>query len=148
MLSLRIVLRPVEMMGDGKGMKPNETLSVKIVCLVDDDPAVIKSVGRLLTSDGFGVRAFSEPSNFLAYVAEHPVPLVILDVWMEEMSGLEVQSKLSKLSPLTRVIIITGRKDPAVEKVAVQFGASSFFIKPFDDEEFLQAVRSALSVDA
>ena len=40
------------------------------------------------------------------------------------------------------------RKDAAVEKVAAQFGASSFFIKPFDDEEFLQAVRSALSVDA
>ena len=148
MFSLRSVLRPVEITGDGRGMKGNEILPVQIVCLVDDDPAVIKSVGRLLTSDGFGVRAFSEPSNFLAYVAEHQVPLVILDVWMEEMSGLEVQAKLSKLSPRTQVIVITGRKDPAVEKVAAQFGASSFFIKPFDDEEFLQAIRSALAVDA
>ncbi len=148
MSSLRIGFRSIKMTGDGQGMKPNETFPVQIVCLVDDDPAVIKSVGRLLASDGFGVQTFSEPSNFLAYVAEHPVPLVILDVWMGEMSGLEVQSKLSRLSPHTRVIVITGRKDPAVEKTAAQFGASGFFIKPFDDEEFLQAVRSAFSVDA
>jgi len=129
-------------------MNPNETLPLQNVCLVDDDPAVIKSVGRLLTSDGFGVQTFSEPSNFLAYVAEHPVPLAILDVWMGEMSGLEVQSKLSRVSPHTRVIVITGRKDPAVQKTAAQFGAMGFFTKPFDDEEFLRAVRSALAVGA
>jgi two-component system response regulator FixJ len=129
-------------------MNPNEILARQNVCLVDDDPAVIKSVGRLLASDGFGVQTFDEPRKFLAYAAEHPVPLVILDVWMGEISGLEVQAKLSRVSPLTRVIIITGRKDPAVEKTAAQFGASRFFTKPFDDEEFLQAVRTAFSVGA
>ena len=123
-------------------MNSNETLPLQNVCLVDDDPAVIKSVGRLLSSDGFGVHTFSEPGNFLAYVAEHPVPLVILDVWMGEMSGLEVQSKLSRVSPHTRVIVIT------VQKTAAQFGAMGFFTKPFDDEEFLRAVRSALAVGA
>jgi|SRR5437870_9613682 len=84
----------------------------EIVCLVDDDPAVLKSVGRLLASDGFSVRAFNKPKKFLVHVRAHPVPLVVLDIWMEEMSGLEVQAQLSALSPDTRVIIITGRQVP------------------------------------
>ena len=126
-------------------MKPNEMPSAQIVCLVDDDRAVLKSIGRLLASAGFEVRSFSEPENFLAYVAEHPVDLVILDIWMEQMNGLEVQARLSKVSPHTRVIIITGCKDATTEKTAARFGASGFFTKPFDDEEFLRGVRAALS---
>ena len=126
-------------------MQPNEIPATQIVCLVDDDPAVLKSIGRLLNSAGFEVRAFSEPKKFLAHVAEHPVALVILDIWMEQMNGLEVQAELSKVSPRTRVIIITGCKDATTEKTAAQFGASGFFTKPFDDEEFLRGVRAALS---
>ena len=60
-------------------------------------------------------------------------------------AGLEVQAKLAKLSPRTRVIIMTGRKDPGAKQTAMEFGAAAFFIKPFDDEEFLRAVRRALS---
>ncbi len=54
--------------------------SSEIVCLVDDDPAVLKSIGRLLASDGFSVRAFNKPKKFLAHVQAHPVPLVVLDI--------------------------------------------------------------------
>ena len=126
-------------------MKPNETVATEIVCIVDDDPGVLTSIGRLLASDGLAVRPFREPESFLAHVKTHSVPLVILDIWMEKMTGLEVQAKLSKLSPQTRVIIMTGRKDPAAQQAAMQFGATAFFTKPFDDEEFLTAVRTALA---
>ena len=129
-------------------MTPNEPAAAEIVCLVDDDAAVLKSIGRLLASDGLAVRAFNEPESFLAHVKTHSVPVVVLDIWMEQMTGLEVQAKLSKLSPSTRTIIMTGRKDPAAEQTAMQFGATAFFIKPFDDEEFLCAVRAALSAKA
>ena len=129
-------------------MKPNETVTTEIVCLVDDDPAVLKSIGRLLASDGFAVQSFNEPTKFLVYVAEHRVPLVILDIWMEEMNGLEVQARLSKISPRTQVIVITGRKDTAVEQTALGSGAAGFFTKPFDDEQFLGAVRNALAAGA
>ena len=63
---------------------------------------------------------------------------------MEQMTGLEVQAKLARISPNTRVIIMTGRKDPGAEQTAKDFGAVAFFLKPFDDEEFLAAVHSAL----
>jgi Response regulator containing CheY-like receiver, AAA-type ATPase, and DNA-binding domains len=78
------------------------------------------------------------------HVEANPVALVILDVWMEQMTGLEVQAKLSRISPGTRVIIMTGRKDPGAEKTALDFGAVAFFLKPFDSEEFLAAVHRAL----
>src|SRR4051794_4382738 len=116
----------------------------EIVFLVDDDAGVLTSIGRLLASDGFAVRSFREPREFLAHVEANPVPLVILDVWMEQMTGLEVQATLSRISPSTRVIIMTGRKDPGAEKTALDFGAVAFFLKPFDGEEFLAAVHRAL----
>ncbi len=127
-------------------MTSNESATAEIVCLVDDDQAVLKSVARLLASDGFQVRSFNEPEKFLDYIQTRPVSIAVLDIWMGQISGLEVQAKLAKLSPQTRVIIMTGRKDPGVEQTAREFGAFAFFIKPFDDQMFLDAVRSALSV--
>jgi FixJ family two-component response regulator len=55
---------------------------------------------------------------------------------MEQMTGLEVQTELLKVSPLTHVIIITGRRDPTAERNAEQAGATAFFTKPFDDKNF------------
>ena len=129
-------------------MTPDEPISGKTVCLVDDDAAVLTSIGRLLASDGLGVHSFNDAESFLKQMETLSVPLVILDIWMEKMTGLEVQAKLAKLSPRTRVIIMTGRKDPGAKETAMEFGATAFFIKPFDDEEFLGAVRHALSSHA
>jgi len=100
----------------------------------------------LLASDGFSVRSFNKPKSFLAHVQAHPVPVVVLDIWMDEMSGLEVQANLSALSPGTRVIIITGRKDPSAKLTALHLGVVAFFTKPFDGTQFLTAVRGALAM--
>ena len=127
-------------------MTPSEKIPADVVCLVDDDPAVLKSIGRLLASDGFSVRSFDKPKSFLDYVRTNRVPVVVLDVWMEQMSGLEVQEQVSTLSPRTRVIIITGRDDPAAKQSALQMGVTAFFTKPFDDDQFLNAVRGALAM--
>ncbi len=127
-------------------MTSSEKSDAEIVCLVDDDLSVLKSIERLLASDGFSVRAFNKPKEFLTYVQAHAVPLVVLDIWMEEMSGLEVQAQLSALSPQTRVIIITGREDQTAKLAALQSGVIAFFTKPFDDDQFLNAVRGALAM--
>jgi FixJ family two-component response regulator len=127
-------------------MTPVEKSDAEIVCLVDDDLSVLKSIERLLASDGFSVCAFNKPKEFLTYVQAHAVPLVVLDIWMEEMSGLEVQAQLSALSPQTRVIIITGREDQTAKLAALQLGVIAFFTKPFDDDQFLNAVRGALAM--
>jgi len=127
-------------------MTSGEKSDAEIVCLVDDDPSVLKSIQRLLLSDGLAVRSFNKPKEFLSHVQTHSVPVVVLDIWMEGMSGLEIQERLSGFSPGTRVIIITGRDDPAAKLAALQFGVIAFFTKPFDDDQFLNAVRSALAM--
>jgi len=125
-------------------MTSSEKSDTEIVCLVDDDLSILKSIERLLASDGFSVRAFNKPKEFLTHVQAHTVPLVVLDIWMEEMSGLEVQAQLSALSPQTRVIIITGREDQTAKRTAFHLGVAAFFTKPFDNDQFLSAVCRAL----
>jgi len=114
-----------------------------VVCLVDDDASVRKSVARFLESSGFKVDAFSEPEAFLGYLAAHSVPVAILDIWMENMTGMELLAHLCARSPKTRVIFITGHEDHAAEATVRQAGAFAFFIKPFDNKRFLAAVRDA-----
>lgn len=128
-------------------MTPTEKPSPEIVCLVDDDSAVLRSIGRLLASDGFSARSFDKPKDFLAHVHTHAVPVVVLDILMGEMNGLEVQAQISALSPATRVIMITGREDYKVKETALRAGAVAFFSKPFDDSKFPRAFGSRSRAD-
>jgi FixJ family two-component response regulator len=117
----------------------------QVVCLVDDDPSVRRSVGRLLESDGFKVLAFSRPQLFLDFVANNPVQVAVLDIWMDQMTGMELLAHLSARSPKTKNIFITGHEDPAARATVMTAGAFAFFLKPFDDAKFLEAVRSAFA---
>jgi FixJ family two-component response regulator len=125
-------------------MKPPEAPAPRTICLVDDDTSVLKAVGRLLTSTGYIVQPFSEAVPFLGYISANRVDLVVLDIWMKQMTGLEVSRRLCLLSPQTRTIIITGLEDLTVESIATQVGPVGFFLKPSDDEQFLGAVYHAL----
>jgi len=116
-----------------------------VVCLVDDDPSVRRSVGRLLESDGFKVLAFSQPQLFLDFVTNNSVAVAVLDIWMDQMTGMELLAHLSARSPLTKNIFITGHEDPAARATVMNAGAFAFFLKPFDDARFLEAVRSAFA---
>jgi two-component system response regulator HydG len=120
-------------------------LNTDVICLLDDDPSVLKAVARLLSSAGWQAQQFSDPEEFLVYAKVHRAPVAVIDVWMPLMSGLEVQSRLRELSPSTRVIIFTGKDDPLVRSTALNAGASAFFVKPFDDEELLTSIRLALA---
>ena len=114
------------------------------VCLVDDDQSVLRSMEYLLASDGLKVRAFNKPEEFLAHAARYPVSVVVTDVWMEGVTGLEILARMCALTPRPRVIVITAREDLAARATAMQIGPVAFFMKPFNDEKFLTAVRDAL----
>jgi two-component system response regulator HydG len=116
-----------------------------VVYVLDDDPSVLKSIGRLLVSEGFQCCTFHDPDIFLESVMINAIPVVILDVWMEGVTGLEVQSKLQRVSPRTRVIIMTGRTDGGVRQTAMKMGASAFLVKPFGDWELINAIEVALT---
>jgi len=121
------------------------TSNAFVICLLDDDPSVLKGLGRLFSSVGLHAGTFSDPQKFLDYVRVHRPTVALVDVCMPQMSGLEVQSRLRELSPSTRIIIFTGKDDPRVRSTALNAGASAFLSKPFDDEELLTAVRLALA---
>ncbi len=118
--------------------------AIKPICILDDDFSVLNSLRELLDSDGLEARTFANPDQFLTYACEHRVKLAVLDVWLPQMTGVDVQERLRKVSPETLVIIITGREEPAIRVAAMEAGAFGFLGKPFDDEVFLTLVRRAL----
>jgi two-component system, LuxR family, response regulator FixJ len=113
------------------------------VFLLDDDSSVLKSTGRLLDSGGWKVAVFTDPIEFLEQAAMHSPDVAVIDMLMPEMSGLEVQTRLRRLSPSTRVIVLTAKDDPSIRRTAMNAGASAFFIKGVESGEFLAGIRAA-----
>jgi len=122
----------------------HKTHAAEVICLVDDDTSVRKSISRLLESDGFSVLAFSDSGSFLSHIDTHRVRLVVLDIWRDRMIGMKFLAQLNTRSPGTRVIFITGHEDRDAEPTVMQAGAFAFFTKPLDDAQFLAAVHRAL----
>src|SRR5437667_2700698 len=97
------------------------------VWLLDDDPSVLKATGRLLASAGWEVERFIDPDAFLRHAEIHHPRVVVIDMWMPRMDGLEVQRRLSEISPSTRVIVLTANDDRIVRWKALAAGAAAFF---------------------
>jgi FixJ family two-component response regulator len=111
--------------------------------LLDDDPSILKSTGRLLDSAGWKVEAFTDPIAFLERASTHCPDVAVIDILMPEMNGLEVQTQLRRVSPSTRVIVLTAKDDPSVHRMAMIAGASAFFIKGVESGEFLAGIKAA-----
>jgi len=118
-------------------------LNNETVYLLDDDSSILKSTGRLLDSAGWRVETFTDPIAFLNQAAKHCPDVAVIDIIMPEMNGLEVQTRLRRVSPSTRVIVLTAKDDPSVRQIAINRGASAFFIKGVDSNEFLAGLSAA-----
>jgi len=116
------------------------------ICVLDDDLSMLKALDRLLKGEGFRVEKFNNPTAFLSAMERNGCTVAILDVWMPEMNGLDVQLALQRDSPETRIIFISGRDDPSVRQAALSAGAFGFLSKPFDDETLLELVHKAIAV--
>ena len=113
------------------------------VYLLDDDTSILKATRRLLDSAGWKVEAFTDPIRFLEHAAMHCPDLAVIDILMPEMNGLEVQARLRRVSPSTRVIVLTAKDDPSVRLRAMNAGASAFFVKGVESCDFLAGVKAA-----
>lgn len=116
-----------------------------VICVLDDDSSVLNAVVRLLSLVGWRVKEFSDPEEFLLHVKLYGAAVAIVDVWMPQMNGLEVQSRLRDLSPSTQVIIFTGKDDSEVRATALNAGAAAYLTKPLDADQLLNAIRFALA---
>ena len=115
------------------------------VCLLDDDPSVVKATSRLLSSAGWEVDAFTDPLEFLRHAETCQPKVVVLDILMPRMNGLEVQKRLRTISPSSRVIVLTSKDDASVRTEAMKTGAVGFFLKPVEENEFLAGIKAAFS---
>jgi FixJ family two-component response regulator len=129
---------------DTKGL-PLSASACDGIWLLDDDVSMLKALGRLMNSAGFIVEKFNHPATFLARLEHAPCRVAVLDVWMPQMNGLEVQAWLRRESPETRIIFISGRDDPLVRQAALEAGAVAFLAKPFEDEVLVELIHKAVA---
>jgi two-component system response regulator FixJ len=122
--------------------------SDRIVHVVDDDAAVLQSVSFLLASDAFPVRVYDSAVSFFERIGEVTGGCIVTDVRMPEIDGLEFMKRLKSRGIMLPVIVMTGHADVALAVEAMKEGAVEFLEKPFDDTNFLSAVRAALQVHA
>src|SRR5438445_11652938 len=128
---------------DAKG-SPLNASSCDSIWLLDDDVSMLKALGRLMRSAGLIAEKFSDPVAFLERLKHGRCRVAILDVWMPQMNGLEVQARVRRDSPETRIIFITGRDDPPALQTALDAGAFAFLAEPFEDEVLVKAIHKAL----
>ena len=119
----------------------SETL---VICVVDDDPSVRSSLGRLFESVGLGVETFSDAESFLLHEARQPSQVVVLDFAMPGMNGLEVLRVLRQRGSQQPAIFLTAHTDLTLREMASQAGVFAFYDKPFDPDALIQSVHDAL----
>jgi FixJ family two-component response regulator len=117
------------------------------IFLVDDDPAVLKGLARVLRSAGLEVATFNSPSDFLEQHDPSAPGCLVLDVAMPGLNGLELQAALREKGSWIPIIFLTGRGDIPMSVRAMKGGAVDFLTKPVDDERLLKAVDAALKQD-
>lgn len=116
-----------------------------IVFVIDDDPSVRGAVGRLLKSVGLRVEAFASAEEFLRQPIPDAPSCVILDLCIPGLDGLGAQHALAERNVSPPVVFITGHGDIPLSVRAMKAGAVDFLSKPFNNQDLLDAVRSALT---
>ncbi|CAO3454599.1 response regulator transcription factor [Azospirillum largimobile] len=116
------------------------------VFILDDDDAIRDSLEVLLECAGFRVESFSTPLGFLESGAPARPGCLLVDVRMPQMSGLDVQERLTRGGHAMPVVVMTGHGDVPLAVRAMKAGAVDFVEKPFEEEALLAAVRSALAL--
>jgi FixJ family two-component response regulator len=122
-----------------------ETASTVLV--IDDDPDLRASIGRLLRSLGIDVRLFASVADFLTADPPDGPACLVLDIRMPGQSGLDLQQELAQLGRERPIIFITGYGDIPMSVQAMKRGAIEFLTKPFRDQDLLDAIQLGLARD-
>ena len=114
------------------------------IFIVDDEPAVLAALDRMLRASGYEVSTFSSPSAFLGLAPTEGVGCVLMDLSMPEMSGLEVQEAMRHKGIAMPIIFLSAYGDVPSTARAMREGAIDFLVKPVGEEQLIAAIRRAL----
>jgi two-component system response regulator ChvI len=113
------------------------------IALIDDDRNITTSVSILLEAEGYSTRIYNDGEAGLAGVLEKRPDLIVLDIKMPRMDGMEVLTKLRQKSE-TPVIFLTSKDDEIDEAIGLRLGADDYITKPFSQRLLLERIRAVL----
>src|ERR1700679_745991 len=114
------------------------------VVVVDDDVSVRESLELLIRNEGWEPALFESAQEFLARLPTVAANCLILDVNLPDLSGLDIQQRITSEKSSTPIIFITGYGDIPTSVRAMKAGAAEFLTKPLDDEVMIGAIREAV----
>jgi FixJ family two-component response regulator len=113
------------------------------IVIVDDDPAVLKALARLLGAHSFATRTYLSAPQFLASLPEGLPDCLIADLQMPDMTGLELQLTLARRGVQIPIIIITAHDEAGMRERCKSAGAIAYLAKPVSDTSLFAAIASA-----
>jgi two-component system, OmpR family, response regulator ChvI len=113
------------------------------IALVDDDRNILTSVTMALEAEGFKVKTYNDGETALAGLLESLPQLVVLDIKMPRMDGMEVLSRLREKSKIP-VIFLTSRDDEVDEVIGLRMGADDYIKKPFSQRLLIERIKTLL----
>ena len=119
---------------------------MKSILVVDDDPLIRKTLSSHLSKEGFEVILAEDGEEGLRKFEESPVELVILDIRLPDMNGLEVLLKLREKSENAQIIIMTAYDDMKTTVEAIKLGAFEYLVKPLDFVELDLTINKAFRI--
>lgn len=124
--------------------QPSDAGRAPSILVVDDNKGVLEFLLLLLSKHGLSVIGAASGGECLGIVKTRQVDLIILDVMMPVMDGLQVCQELKKLCPSVPVILLTARDDMMTRAAAMDLGVSEFVAKPVNNRDLLNRVRTQL----
>ena len=118
------------------------------IYLIDDDESMRKSFTRMLRELGYLVEDYASAVDFFDKSVPVSPAVILLDMQMPDMTGLELQEKLVKLGRKTPIVFVSGQSHPHQIVQGLKKGAVDFLFKPFNLEELLKAVSDAIDFDS
>ncbi len=113
------------------------------IALVDDDRNILTSVALALEAEGFTVSQYHDGEEGLKGILENPPDLVVLDVKMPRLDGMEVLTKLRETSSLP-AIFLTSKDDEVDQVLGLRLGADDYITKPFSQRLLIERIRTVL----
>lgn len=126
---------------------PNSSSATKHIFLIEDDDSMRKALSGMLEFVGYQVNAFSSASDFLKTPIQVAPAVIITDMRMPDMLGVELQAELVQRGRAIPIIFISGESTVQQTVTAMKQGAIEFLVKPFERDEILSAVIRGLEQD-